>query len=395
MQKMYTLLAFIGLPLMAFSQSPFTITADNFPVFDFQFFERTLNPANVNLTPDANANWDFSALHSTDTVYNPYFQETDPFYTDAGIDVYLLDFKNLNANLGYEIYYEYDFDETGVYEKGIYLDPQAYSLSAFTGNPLDSLKFPFQKAVYSSARKMLQFPATYQSAWQSSGRRVVNFSLSVQAAGLNNTPCQHVYTLFRSDTIVGWGKMRVYSGGSPSVPYDVLIERVSQFAVDSFFVNGAPAPAFLTAAFGIAQGQQSSVSKRYVVYREGFSTPLSIFNYGTNNYTTPTVVAFDIENLTPTTGVETPLGATFSTLMFPNPSSSGELTLQLLGEVPAVSTYVIHDQQGRTVQNGAADLAGGELHFQMNNQLPNGNYVLQVLSDKKQTLITEKFVLAR
>ena len=395
MQKMYTLLAFIGLPLLAFSQSPFTITEDNFPLYDFQFLERTINPSGVNLTPGANANWDFSTVHSTDTVFNPYYPETDPFYTDAGIDVYLQDFKSLNANLGYEIYYEYDFDETGVYEKGTYVDPQAYSLSAFTGNPADSLKFPFQKAVYSSARKMFQFPATYQSAWQSGGRRVVNFSLSVQAAGLNNTPCQHVYTLFRSDTIIGWGKMRVYSGGSPSIPYDVLIERVSQYAVDSFFVNGALAPAFLTAAFGITQGQQSSVNKRYVAYREGFSTPLAIFNYGANNYTTPTVVGFDIENLTPTTGVETPGGHTFSTLMFPNPSSTGALTLQILGDVPSVSTYVIHDQQGRTVQSGTADLTAGLLHIQMNNQLPNGNYVLQVLSDKKQTLISEKFVLAR
>lgn len=395
MQKNYTLIVLLALPMLAFSQSPFTITENNFPFYGVQLYERIASPTGINLIPGANGNWDFSAFHSTDTLQNVYFEETDPFYTNAGIDVYIRDFKALNSNLGYLLFYEFDFNSTGVQEKGIYVDPQAYALTAFTGNPLDSLKFPLQTAVYPSGIQTMQFPATYQSDWQSQSRRVVNFTLSVQAAGLNNTPCQHIYTIFRTDNLVGWGKMRVYSGGGSSIPYDVLINRVSEYAVDSFFVNGSPAPPVLTAAFGITQGQQTDVNKNYVVYREGYSTPLAIFSYGANNYITPGALFFDVENLTTITGVTGPEQPAYSTLLFPNPSSTGELVLQVFGEAPPVSTYRILDLQGRMVQSGTADLATGRLHVQLNDELPNGNYVLQVLSDRKQTTMNEQFVLAR
>lgn len=46
-----------------------------------------------------------------------YMVQTDPFYTSSGIDVYIDEFKSLNANLGYILFYEYDFHLGGVEEK--------------------------------------------------------------------------------------------------------------------------------------------------------------------------------------------------------------------------------------------------------------------------------------
>jgi len=395
MQKIYTMLFFFGLPMLAICQSPFTISSDNFPVYESQFFERTFDPTGVNLVPETDGNWDFSSIQSTDTLSISYFEETDPFYTNVGVDVYRSGFKLLNSGFGYLLFHEYDFNNTGVYEKGIYLNPQAYSLAGFTGNPLDSLKFPLQGDVYPNGLKIMQFPATHGTSWESQSRRVVNFTLSVQAAGLNNTPCQHIYTLFRTDSIVGWGKLRVHSGGSSSIPYDVLISQVNEYAVDSFFVNGAQAPPFLTTAFGISQGQQTNILNRYVAYREGNSTPLAFFNYPDNSFTTPDALYFDVNNLTTITGLNALEKHTYSTLLFPNPSSSGELVLQFLGEAPSVNTYRILDFQGRMVQSGTANLDGGRLPIQLNGLLPNGNYVLQVLSDMEQITMNEQFVLAR
>lgn len=391
MKKLILFACFCCFISPAFSQ--FTITADNFPLFNTENLRGISNPVGVSLIPSANGVWDLSAIEGGNLYTNNYVEEVDPFYTNAGVDVYIDNFKSLNANVGYVIYDELDFNNTGVEDKGVYIDPQAYGLGTYTGNPLDSLQFPFQGAIFPQGRKVMQFPATANTAWNSQSRRVVNFTLKVAALGLNNTPCQHIYTIFRSDSIAGWGKMRVYANGSPTIEYDVLINEITQYAIDSFFVNGAPAPTQLLTAFSMTQGQQTGFFHRYVAYREGYSRPLAIFNY-TTNLTTPAIVVFDTEDLTPTTSVKSP-GADFSTLLFPNPASSGTLTLQLAGNIPAISAYVVLDMKGQIVQNGTARLENGALNLSLNNQLPNGSYLLQVLSDKKQTLITEKFVLAR
>jgi Secretion system C-terminal sorting domain len=392
MKKSATLLVFCLATLGVSSQTPFAINSANFPVFSTQLFARTSSPSGSNLVPAANGYWDFSANHGTAMATNAYTLETDPFYTSAGINVYIDDFKALNANLGYIIFYELDFNSGGVEEKGIYLNEQRYGLGGLTGNTNDSLIFPFQGAVYPNGRKLMQFPASYQSGWHTKSRRVVDFNLTVTAAGLHNTPFQHVFTIFRTDTIVAWGKMRVYANGAPSIAYNVLIDKNAQYAIDSFFVGGQPAPAALLTPFGMAQGQQTSLTNRYLVYREGNSTPLAVLNYGANNFTTAVNLFTDTENLT-TTGLETPLKADYATTLFPNPSSTGQINLHIMGNAPKLSTYTVTDQLGRIVQSGPAVQEAEILTLQFNGQFPNGLYVLQVQDDKKQTVITEQFVL--
>lgn len=394
MKKFTLLTCFCSLLYPAFSQTPFTITQDNYPIFAPETFREFASPASAGLTPQANGVWDQSAHQGGDLIPVNYYEELDPFYTNAGIDVYNNDFKSLNAIVGYRVYNEFDFNDSGVEDKGIYLDPQAYGLGAYTGNSQDSMKFPLQGYVYPQGRKVISFPATFQSSWQSQTRRVINFSLKIAALGLNNAPCQHVFTIFRTDSIAGWGKMRVYADGAPSIEYDVLINRINQYAVDSFFVNGALAPVPLLNAFSITQGQHTDQIYRYTVYREGYSRPLSILLYNNSTFTTPANVYFDTEDLTPTTAVESP-ESVFTTLLFPNPASTGRLTLQFAGNIPGLGDYTVVDMQGKTVQRGNAVLENGALNLNLNNQLPNGNYMLNVLNDKKQTLITENFVLAR
>ena len=394
MQKIYFLFLLLTISGSTFSQTPFTITENNFPVFEQQEFIGPLSTVPP-LSPAANGNWDFSTYTSTETYNNPFVAETDPFYTDEGIDVYVLDFKSLTNALGYYVYSEFDFNENGVYDRGIYVSQQEYPLTDFTGNPNDKITFPLQTYVYENGRKVMQFPATYQSSWSSSSRRTVNLTLSVAALGLNNVPFQQAYTMFRRDTVICWGKMRIHENGVPTVPYDVLMVRSAQFAIDSFYsANGTPAPAALTAAFGITQGQQTGVTNRYTMYREGNSTPLAIFNYGSNNYTPPANVYFDTQNLN-TTGISQPGQASFVTLLFPNPATTGNLTLQIIGEAPSVDAYTVLDMEGKVVQKDEARLDNGVLQIQLNDRLVNGTYTLQVSGIKKQTLISEQFVLLR
>ena len=394
MKKFTLLTGFCLIVFHVFAQTPFTITADNFPVYSVENYRSIQSPVGASLTPSANGSWNLSNVQGGDPYTNNFVEETDPFYTNAGVDVYIDNFKSLNASLGYLIFDEFDFNANGVEDKGVYVNEQAYGLGALTGNQTDSIKFPFQGAIFPQGRKTMQFPATYQTAWHSASRRVINFTMKVAAVGLNNAPCQHIYTIFRSDSIAGWGKMRIHTGDATSIEYNVLIDRITQYAVDSFFIAGTPAPPTLLAAFSITQGQQTGFFNRYSVYREGFSRPLALLNYGTNNFTTPIRVLFDTEDLTATTGVLSP-DAMYATMLFPNPASTGQLTLQFMGNIPAVSHFTVVDMQGKTVQQGTAVLENGALNLQLHEGLPNGDYVLSVLNDKKQTLVTEKFVLAR
>ncbi len=394
MKKFASLLVFSCCTLLGFSQMPFTITSNNFPEFGTQNYNGPNNFNGVKLTTVASGDWDLSSYNGSNTAVNDYQIETLLFYTQAGIDVYLSDFKNLNANLGYLLDYEIDFNLAGVFEKGIYVPQQAYTLSAVTGNPLDSLTFPNQGAILPSGRQTMKFPATYNSHWNSQSRRVVDFNLSVAAAGLNKTPCKHIFTVFRTDSIAGWGKLRVYANGSASTPYDVLINKSAQYTVDSFFVGGAPAPPTLLAAFGITQGQQTGLSFRYTAFREGHSTPLAILLFPNNNFLTPSALYFDTDNLS-TSAVDNLENQDYSTLLFPNPSSANVIQLQISGKLPSLSYYEIFDVQGRIVQSGTTNPNAASLQFEMNQNLSNGTYLLRILDDKKQTAITEQFVLNR
>lgn len=390
MKNVCTLLLLCCLAAAASGQTPFTITANNFPIYGIQTY-RGPNTG-PNLTPAANGNWDYSALSASGTVQSPYIVETDPFYTQAGVDVYIDDFKNLTPQLGYIVYNEFDFNSAGVFDKGIYIDPQAYGLGAFSGNNLDSIRFPFQGYIYPTSRKIMEFPATFGSNWSSQNRRWVNFDLTVTALGLNKVPGQHVFTTFRTDSIIGWGTMRVYTAAGPSIAYGVLIDKINQYAVDSFYLAGAPAPTALLTAFGMTQGQQTGINKRYAVFREGYSTPLAVFLYGSNNYTTPTAIYFDADNLTPTTSVGDLNELQYATLLFPNPSRSGQINVQFSGNLPAVTQYQVIDLQGRILQSGRADISQGFFQVQLEQQAPAGRYFLQLTDENNQPVVSESFI---
>jgi len=150
----------------------------------------------------------------------------------------------------------------------------------------------------------------------------------------------------------------------------------------------------LMAAFGITQGQHTGVTNRYTMFREGYSRPLAIFNYGSNNYTPPANVYFDTQDLN-TTGTFQPGQNAFATVLFPNPGTSGDLTLQVVGDAPQFDTYKIYDMEGKIVQKGPAQLENGVLQIRLNDPVINGTYTLQVTGNKKQTLVSEQFVVVR
>lgn len=398
MKRIFTFSVLLICSTFIFGQSAITINATDIPVPNAPFNNVDITGLIPNPSPATNFFWDYGTFNSANTFTTNYVTETDPNYTALGIDVYLAGFKSLTTalptNLGYNIYYEFDFNSQAIDDKAIYIDPQSYSLSSLTGNTKDSLVIPVQGFLWGSPRRIMQFPFTYQSSWSSFSPRETNFFLTVTAAGLNKTPAKHLYAIFRKDTIVGWGKLRVYTPSGPSNYYDVLVDKINQYAIDSFYLNNAPAPQILLSSFGITQGQKSDYNNRYNVYRKGSFNYLFSTYYGKNDQnTTPLGEFFNTDNLLTATGNLNK--DEYSVVVFPNPCTSDNINMLVSGYTKNIASYQISDMIGRTIASGKLNTNGGSINLPIPGNCQNGNYIIYLNDDNGNQISNETFVLQR
>lgn len=378
----------------AFGQA-ITINAADIPIptAPFNLMDiTTSNPATP--TMGATQTWDYSSYSSSTMLTNDYVTETDPYFTNTGVDVYFNAFKNLTANLGYDISYELDFNANKVEDKGLYVYSQGYTVGNLTGNNADSITFPAQGYNSVPARTIMQFPYTLNSAWHSTSRRSVDFNLTVTAYGLNKTPGKQAYYFVENDSVAGAGTMRVYTANGPSIPYPVLMVRGQQYALDSFYLGGAPAPAPLLTAFGVTQGQKTGERNYYNFYKKGSFNYLLRLNYGTDATYTNLVSAYvSTDNIT--TSLDAPI-ASYSTIVYPNPTNGNRLNVQILGRETQLTHYMIIDMLGRTVQEGNPELNGnGNVSIVLDDNLVNGAYLVKIQGTNNEEVVKEKFDIIR
>jgi hypothetical protein len=400
MKSIFTLFITIIVFSMAFSQSAITIDADNMPIpyRTFTFDDITAkNPPSPNI--GAGELWNYGSYTNNDLFTTTYIEEVDSFYLNFGVDTYVSSFKSLTPQLGYLLYNELDFNDQGVDDIGVFIDEQVYSLQNFTGNAADNITFPFQGYVVNDApRRVMNFPFTVNSAWSSVSYRVNDFSIKISAFGLNNVPSQHVYYTFRSDSIVGNGKLRVHTPDGPSIAYDVLVDQVLQYNVDSFYVGGAPAPAALTNAFGIRQGQVTDLVRQYNFYRAGTFAYLMRFNYGNDtSYTKIATVLVNTDDLTTETSTTSDVkDGKYATVLFPNPASSSTVNLTIIGKDINSVNYSLTDANGReirTIKNYSIE--NNSLIVPLNDINTSGIYFLHVTDSNHKLVTSEKITLIR
>ncbi len=394
MKSTSTLFAFFLFSTIAFNQ--ITILGTDMPVPpEINNFDEITSSNPASPAVGTNLTWDYSANFGNIPLTLVFPVETNPFFTAAGVDVYQQGFKNLNSNLGYTVYNELDFNDDDVLDRGLDIFYQAYSLAAYTGNPADSLVFPAQQYLLSSPRVLIDFPMTANTSWHSTSLRKTDFNLTVSALGLNRVPGEQRYSLIRNDSIVGWGKMSVHTPNGPSISYDVLMDKIEQYAVDSFFIAGGPAPSVLLTSFGISQGQITGLQHAYNFYRKGSYQYLIRFFYGTDKtYSTVSQAFVNTDNLV--TGVDNENGISYSSLVFPNPSNGNEINIKLIGKTIASATYLITDLTGRTIQEGIPVLqSDGFMQVKLNHQLSNGNYFIKIRDESYNEVVSEQINVQR
>ncbi|MBK7223159.1 MAG: T9SS type A sorting domain-containing protein [Saprospiraceae bacterium] len=319
-----------------------------------------------------------------------YFDVTDNFFKND-CDAYFKATMSING-LGYMLNYYYSTNENGFHENGIHIPKQAYSQGGLTGNPKDSIIFEEQKYILSKPRVILDFPVTKGYSHKSVSRRVAKFKINIPAFGLNYAPVQHVANVVREDTLTAWGKMKVYTPNGSSPSYDVLVLLSLQHQIDSFYLNGLPAPANLLTAFGQQQGQLTNVRNRLYYYRSNRAAPLLLVNLN-EQVTAFTGLFFDADSLSlPSHTGE--LDAKFITTLFPNPTADYFIYNIHGMDQSAMLRYQIFDLSGKEVSS-LCQMEESELGIRVGTSgLANGVYHLAVY-DHELKIAQESFVVQR
>ena len=218
--------------------------------------------------------WDYSALQRDDTRSRTYTDATDDAqFSDAlNYNESFLSFQGLPIpRLAYD-----GVDESGYYQVGSAISEIGHSITAISGGANDTLRFLGEKTAFEGRIDYLQFPVTYEKQWTGSNIERINLELTVGAFGLDKTPGQLKREETQHREVVGYGKLVIpQADGTPSAPTPVLLIKVEETYVDSFFLGGAPAPAAILGAFGLTQGVSINSSlTHYLFYRPGFGSPL-------------------------------------------------------------------------------------------------------------------------
>lgn len=391
MKSKWTLLTFL---LAGFaSQAQITINANDVPL------PGTINlieySAQNQLSSGTNQNWDVSmSPHVGPTTIN-YIPETVPYWIGLGAEVYRASSKYLTTSLTYNIFQELDKTTSGFNEIGFNVPAQSYSISAFTNNTADSLLIPEQDITYTSPKTLIPFPFNSTSSFSSSGRRVVNFTINAPALGLNNTPFTHVMNEIKKDSVIGWGTLRVYTPNGISAPYDVLMDQIINYSLDSFYMAGNPAPPQILTTFGVTQGQKVTVNNAINFYRKGyFSYLFRLFYGGDNTFTTLSNAYSNTDGVAPLS-LQNYTEDAYQTLVYPNPCTGNVFHIQVLDKTISEPTAIVTDMQGNQIQKDKLTVqSNGLMHLKLQPSMVNGNYTLTIIDRNNNILVKEIITVA-
>ena len=351
-------------------------------------------------TKGVNQTWDYSALRdsTSDLYYYGYITQPVTSPRPMAFSNAVLQANHVTNFQAFQIptrsYYQLNTSGYGL--MGDSLAATRFSLQAITGGSTDSLSFPTNVHVYPSPTYQYRFPMTMSSAWSSTQRVLTNFALKVGAFGLNNTPGQSISRGSYSDTIVGWGtlKLRHPSTGA-TLSFNALLD-VHKFVVqDSFLLNGEAAPALLLNAFGLTQGRKDTTT-RYYFYGAGFKAPL--LSFYSNNAETQIVNIFRalLPNLGLTTKNNELVDLEVATSVFPNPTTEGVI-FEFDKTTVADWRVFVYNAAGQIIKNEYVSGDSGRVQYstRFDHSLSNGTYFYQIIDENSLISNTGKVQLIR
>ena len=393
MKKIFTLTAIL---LSAnFAKSQITINAIDMPLlpsYNMTNLDVSSSPSNGN-----NQTWNYGSAAVIGAPFqHNYPPETDTFFSNLGVETYLLTTKPFgNSAATWEYFEKWDLNSTGLYVKGYAAPAGSIDLSPFGGLTTDSIGSGELKFVSSNPVAFYKFPMTMGSSWSTVSTNQFNAWISIAAQGLNYAPMAFKFTTNRKDSIVGWGKLTCYTPSGPSIPYDVLMRKTMGYQQDSLLVNGSPDSTQVLNLFSFIQGSRNSYVNMIDFYRAGSFRPLMRFYYDIDTtFTMLSSITQNTDNVAPL-GIGDHEKLLYSTFTYPNPSNNGQFNIQVFGKTVDKENYILTDFSGRTIQEGIAEFNQNIFQLNFNSSIPNGTYNLSMMNEKGQKIIGEKLIFQR
>ncbi|MBI1307702.1 MAG: T9SS type A sorting domain-containing protein [Bacteroidetes bacterium] len=245
---------------------------------------------------------------------------------------------------------------------------QTIAIGAFTGNSNDKLVFPVQKITYSTPETELKFPVKHNDNYIVTSKHTTSFNITLTLAGLNNSPGERRTTNVISDSVVGWGKIKVRDLKSGQhFEIDVLQTVYHVDTYDSFYLNGKPASIAILTAFGLSQGQLStSVETRFI--RKGEVSPLVTVYYDGASTDVPIEIDIHQNRLDANSVGINSISEIREFTFYPNPSD--ENVQIIFPDANENYTYSVTDMRGSVF---CENTSGNQLDV---SEFPAGSYFI-------------------
>jgi hypothetical protein len=256
---------------------------------------------------------------------------------------------------------------------------QVFSRVNVTGNSNDSLIFPAQTMPLSTPLKRLDFPATMGNSWGGKASYTTQLFVYSAIGNLVNTPISIITQIEITDTVVGWGKMRVRLLDSTKTCEYVPVLQVHEASLerDSFFMNGVVAPDSILNYLGLYQGKKKT---NYFTkfFRAGEIEPLlsTLFVYPDHRGAITSSVVLMRLPLLLSSGVEHTGRGSLS--IYPNPNKTRQLNIKWPGASGTLQ-YILSNFASATVATGITNL---NQQLRLQESLPGGLYNLTLIDSK-------------
>jgi hypothetical protein len=345
-------------------------------------------------TSGNNQIWDYSNLIDSSTLVYSFRSVTIPVTTPRPVPFATATTQSFNSALiqsrsGSSVYSYYRADATGFYSLG---DSCFYNREVLR-NGFDSIIYLNQIREYKPPLQSYKFPMTANTVWKNNARLVTNMQVKISSLGLDNAPVQYVLVTSSTDSVVGWGTLKMRSS-TPGVilSFNALLVSNKRVETDSFYSNATPSSTELLNKLEFIQGYSSTYRSFYFLAPK-FKAPYLIFDHDGNGgienifrAILPDIgLAVKIENL------ENMKVATF---VFPNPTTD-YVTFEFDKTSLDDWRVFIYNEEGQIIRNDYVRGGVGKVQHStvFNQSLPTGIYFYQIIDDNSLIRNTGKVIL--
>ena len=315
---MRVIFVFLLLGLCATTQAQPTLNAADFPTSPLatDSCRTTLSTAALPpLLATYGGTWDLSGIPDSN-VFLSISHLPDPFYRYADSQYFPI------AGIWYAAALRKDVNSVGMQEFGRSVAPWAHPLWMETAGMTDTLWIDGQFDPYSIPRTTLRFPANYGSSWTSEYYEDFHLHVSLETDSIVRMPGVVREYVVETNTIVGWGKMRVPdASGHPSAFFDVLQIRVETATLDSVLMQDPVRNPVMELILRIPQGRRDT-QYRQVFVMAGPLVPLAIAEFSSSSNPIPKrITTLTRAGMNGVAQIE----AALKPMYYPNPCSAGAL----------------------------------------------------------------------